>query len=644
LNRVLKYRVNKLENVFRVANGIRTSLFLLSLLPLGLINLVNAQSDTLPEFEKSVTIQTPNNTFKTQQIDSIHLERLQGKSLGELLQQQTSTFIKSYGMGGIASLSLRGGGASHTQVYWNGMLINSPTLGQADLSLLPVAFVDEVSIHSGSSSTIDGSGGIGGSVQLNSNPQAFTYFGFTKELGSYGIDKLNLKANIHKKRFTSKTVIFKHEATNDFTYQDYAQIGKPLVKRKNASTSSYGIAQDLDIDLERILIQAKVSFVDFDRNVPSAIGVATQKQNQQDQSTKTMLSIRNKSYKNRMTAKLGWINDVLRYENRSTDLLSIVKTTTWMAQLQNKMILKKKWYWRNQVNQYLITAQSSGFPEGKTQMRTALFSEIVKKWKRFDLSVSLREELIDFKTTPLIPTVGVKYGIVKGHEFYFNATQNYHFPTLNDLYWNPGGNPDLLPEQAFQTEVGYKLKTQTKIELTSTLFYSQTKNWILWSPTVNGYWSPQNIKTVAKKGIELNTSKKWNLQSTRNFSTFVNYQYVQATNLESYQNNEETVGKDLIYTPRQILNVSGVLDLKKWTISYQQTWTSTFYINRANTTYMPYSAPANVNVAYRFTEKNVALQVGLGVYNIYNEAYQLIANQPLPGRYFGITLKMKFTE
>ncbi len=638
MNLALKYCFILFATFFK---SYRTLFFLLFI---GSITFVSAQSDTLPEFEKSVTIQTPNTTFKIQTIDSVRIERLQGKSIGELLNQQTSIFIKSYGMGGISSLSIRGGGASHTQVFWNGILINSPTLGQADLSLLPVDFVDEVAIHSGSSSTIDGSGGIGGSVQLNSKAQAQTFFEFTKELGSYGIDKLSLKANIHKQRLTSKTVVFKNTASNDFSYQDYAEIGKPLVKRDNASTFSYGFAQDLHIDYDRIHFATQFSFVDFDRNIPVAIGVVSQMQNQQDQSIKMLISIDNKSYKNKITTKLGWINDVLRYENKSTGLLSTVKTATIVAQLQNKMVLKNDWFWRNQINQYNISAQSSGFPEGKTQNRTALFSELLKKIKKFDFSISLREELIDFNATPLIPTLGVKYRLVKGHHFYFNATQNYHFPTLNDLYWSPGGNPSLLPEQALQTEVGYGFKTKSKLEFKATVFYSQTQNWILWSPTINGYWSPQNIKTVAKKGVELNTSKKWKFAPRKFVSLFINYQYVKAINLESYINNEETIGKDLIYTPRQILNISVMMDIHRWSFYYQQTLTSRFYIDRANTTYMPYSAPANVKLDYRFAEQNVILKVGIGMYNIFDEAYQLVANQPLPGRYFGLTLKMKFKE
>ena len=80
-------------------------------------------------------------------------------SLADILSQNTSIFIKSYGRGTMATASFRGTSPSHTQVLWNGMNINSPMMGQVDFSLIPSYFVDDMSLwHGASSVNVSGSG------------------------------------------------------------------------------------------------------------------------------------------------------------------------------------------------------------------------------------------------------------------------------------------------------------------------------------------------------------------------------------------------------------------------------------------------------------------------------------------------------
>ncbi|MEM1218588.1 MAG: Plug domain-containing protein, partial [Bacteroidota bacterium] len=59
--------------------------------------------------------------------------------LGALLQQQGLLHIKDYGPGRLSTLTLRGGSAGQSQVVWNGIPLNAPTLGLLDLSTLPTS-------------------------------------------------------------------------------------------------------------------------------------------------------------------------------------------------------------------------------------------------------------------------------------------------------------------------------------------------------------------------------------------------------------------------------------------------------------------------------------------------------------------------
>src|SRR5210317_1517496 len=107
--------------------------------------------------------------MKQSHVDSTVLQNKAILSLSDLLSENTSVFIKNHGRGALASASFRGTAASHTQVSWNGININSPLAGMVDFSMIPVYIIDELHLKHGSASVADQSGGIGGSIHMNNS-------------------------------------------------------------------------------------------------------------------------------------------------------------------------------------------------------------------------------------------------------------------------------------------------------------------------------------------------------------------------------------------------------------------------------------------------------------------------------------------
>src|SRR5210317_1328629 len=97
--------------------------------------------------------------MKQSHVDSTVLQNKAILSLSELLSENTSVFIKNHGRGALATASFRGTSASHTQVTWNGISINSPMTGMTDFSLIPVYVVDEVNLKHGTGSISEMNGG-----------------------------------------------------------------------------------------------------------------------------------------------------------------------------------------------------------------------------------------------------------------------------------------------------------------------------------------------------------------------------------------------------------------------------------------------------------------------------------------------------
>ena len=142
---------------------------------LGCISLgffAKAQSDSV--VLKSVTVYgLPDEKYlaggQFYALDSALRSQQESRHLGEILAFQFPVYFRNYGNGMLSGISMRGTSPSHVAVRWNGININSFSLGQADFSILPAIAFDDVKVHAGGGSARFGSGAFGGSVLLSSS-------------------------------------------------------------------------------------------------------------------------------------------------------------------------------------------------------------------------------------------------------------------------------------------------------------------------------------------------------------------------------------------------------------------------------------------------------------------------------------------
>ena len=138
----------------------------------------NDPSYVTPIEEAAVVARRPLGEIGQQktELDSAALKLTVSQSMADVLTFNSSIFVKQYGRGSLSTVSFRGTAASHTQVTWNGMKINSPMLGMTDFSMIPSFFTDKASLLHGSSSLAVASGGLGGAVLLATEPDGnFAY-------------------------------------------------------------------------------------------------------------------------------------------------------------------------------------------------------------------------------------------------------------------------------------------------------------------------------------------------------------------------------------------------------------------------------------------------------------------------------------
>src|SRR5207247_1685622 len=146
------------------------------------------------------------------------------------------------------------------------------------------------------------------------------------------------------------------------------------------------------------------------------------------------------------------------------------------------------------------TAYENAYEKDADQARFSCYEAYLfdfTKWK-LTSSFQFREELIDSEWNPLIFSAGFDKLLPFNLKLKAAVARNYRTPSLNDLYWTPGGNPDLLPENGLSEEISLMhdlLKTSFSNKATITFYHHDIQNQITWLPDLV-YWAPKNVHTL----------------------------------------------------------------------------------------------------------------------------------------------------
>jgi vitamin B12 transporter len=606
------------------------------------------KSDTLLLNEVNVTdyrIKKSTENFVQLKIDSATRSVFLTSNLSQLLMQQNGTMVKAYSPGNIAVLSIRGSTAQQTAVIWNGMNINNPMLGQADISLLPVGFFNSISVQKGALSGYWGSGAMAGVLNLQSNPQQITGL-LVQATTSYSSLQNSVQwtsVNFSEGKLFSSTKLLGDFSQNKYQY--YKNTDTSLVKQtqQHAQTNQLALLQDFIYNIKaNQQLGLHIWLQNVDRQMPNTISALQQDAKQTDKTFRTMLDWKVNERKITFSTKLAFFNEAVIYNNLTDAIYSNnnFKTFALDADLQYKA--GRGFIISGGTSNMLSVANSPNFVTQKQLLRNALFENISWNSKHdfFIANVYAREEL--FNSTIFIPTAGVTttLNIFNWLAWKANAGTVYRYPTLNDLYWNPGGNINLKPEQGHSEETSLLVKHQVKnvlINVTGTIFSRDIHNWIMWVPGKDGNWSPVNILHVWSRGVETNTEVAYRKNK---FKTSLNIltNYILSTSLP-VNNNQYT---QMLYVPMYSGSAIIGVEYKNWMLRAAYTYTGYRYLSTDNYNYlMPYTL-LDIRAARTFTCKTVTVNVFAEINNVLNENYQSITQYGMPLRNYKVGLIIQY--
>ena len=204
------------------------------------------------------------------------LSQMKTNSLADYIKEQSAIYIKEYGRGAGSYLSVRGTSSSHTTVAWNGMSLSVPTLGQTNLSHVPIYFFDKLDIHIGGSSALYGNGSIGGSLQLKTAPTwKKGYSGdVLVSLGSYSTLYTGATLRYSNNTTESRTSLFYTSAKNNYSFLNNTKPGLPKEYLNNSGYLNGGVLQELYRKFkDSSLLAFNLWYLSFDREIQPSVSL-----------------------------------------------------------------------------------------------------------------------------------------------------------------------------------------------------------------------------------------------------------------------------------------------------------------------------------------------------------------------------------
>ncbi|MDO5017637.1 MAG: TonB-dependent receptor plug domain-containing protein [Porphyromonas sp.] len=630
--------------------------------------------DTLFVVSKAITKQSEVNVgAKVEQLPIELLRINSSRNMAELLAENTSISVKSMGLGANATASFRGASAAQTRVNWNGVNITPVMAGIFDFSQMPVFFADQVALFHGGNDVKGGTGAVGGSINIDNLPY---WDGATKvevggEYGSYHTYTGKVSARYGSRRFSGKSRAYYQHSDNDYAYINKVSGMEPyLERRSDARFSMLSGMQELHFRLDdRSFLSSALWYQKGERMLPQPLGVETTVHEKQgEQNIRAYLGYNNYFGTRKLEAKAAYIQYSMRYnrrfdndyfapndtENASHTLHGSIDYSHTFA---TKLLYNTTLTYRHDI----ASARDSRDPDYDTRANRDMLSwHHALRYKLTDRITAdgrVMGETVDWARPVFTYSVGVAGTLIPERlHLRSSVSYNYRQPSLNELYWKPGGNPDVLPEQgvAYDATMQYKSRlwhTPLYLSVETTGYLMDIDNWILWLPvdeTVRGpqsqnqwLWRPQNKRDVRSYGTDLIVKLSYAGKKMRSSLSW-NYSYTRSYTRTKQHVDDGALLNQIPYIPKQKWSLRLTLDYARAFVNFQTNYVGVRFIttDQSYFTY-PYNV-SNLLIGYHVAMGKVSLTPQLRIDNLFNTYYESTKYYPMPRRTVLGSLQIRF--
>lgn len=612
-------------------------------------------------------LQAVESGVPLQRLSAQDIERLGVTDAGDAMKYMSGVTVKDYGgAGGLKTVSIRGMGAQHTAVFYDGVAVGDCQSGQVDLGRFSTENLGALQFVIGQGDDIYTSARMfasAGCVSLETRLPEGNYMRATVRAASFDTYKASLLAgrscgNGLKYSFFADYT----NSTGDYGYTIDNVRGDIGGRRVNADVEALRAEAGLMWSSGNAhTVRAKLYGYGSRRGVPGAVIVDN------PLSSERLLSrnyfgqihyeyVASGSVRMKAALKQNYTYDRNRqpaasvtheYSQYETDASYTVK---WQPADNLSFVFAEELFYNtlhtsNRHNAMsstperltVLSAAAARYCQGWLCATASLLHSYAEEWTSKGEVAPQRSRFSPSLALSVQPA---------GSGWLLRASYKdiFRLPTFNDLYYRESGNYKLRPEKSRMLNAGVAYAGSAGGWLRSMRFSldgycGRVEDKIIAVPGIF-VWKMSNVDDVSLTGADANLSADVEFGKAAQLTIAAAYSYMRAVDDGK---ESPTKGHQIIYTPLHSGSLSAALHTAVADFGYSLLWSGERYRLAQNipSTRVDGYFDHSLNVSRSWKISTAVLTAKMEAMNILDKNYEIIRYYPMPGRNYRLSLTLK---
>lgn len=605
-------------------------------------------------------------------IDREQMLTLGVTDVADALHRIPGVTLRDYGgAGGLKTVSVRGFGAKHTGVSYDGILLSDCQSGEIDLSRYSLDNVEQLSLVIGDNDDIfiparNASTSAVLNIQTIGMPDADSKPHLTAQMkvGSFGYVNpfLRYEQNLNENLAFSVAGEYTY-AENDYPFELRNVTVVTHEQRTNSRMNQGHAEMNLVWKIDNLnTLSGKIYYYDNNRQLPGQVHYYTDvnKETLRDRNFFAQVQYLKRSLSGlslKWNTKFNWnasiyhdpltpnnYNDASYWQREAYTSVAVlyVPSESWAFDYSGDLAFNnlngsaERTVSNNPFRLSLLQSLTAKYHSGRlTALARLLHSVYLNESKGGPSARNMRK---------LSPSVSLSYKLLEDEELLLRASYKNIFrsPTFNESYYFHYGSTDLLPETTDQLNLGVtwlRESDQWGVNMTLDGYYNHVNDMIVAVPYNMFIWTCVNVGKVNVLGADVTVQASRQLAEGHSLQFSGSYSYQQAEN----RTNSESpyYGNQIAYIPKHSGSAAVGWDNPWANLSVHLTGVSSRWANNQHYegTEIEGYWDMGLTVYRHFRWKDQCLEARMDVKNVLNKQYEIVRFYPMPGRSWQVSVK-----
>ncbi len=610
------------------------------------------------------------STVPLQALQSADFARLGLSGAADALKRMAGVQVHDYGgIGGLKTVSVRGLGAKHTAVTYDGIALGTSQSGIVDIGRFTLDNVSQLSMEVGQSNIFAPARSFAsaGAVNITTVAPEKNRIVAKATAGSFGsVGGVLTGEWVASPVWSASGFVNAQSATGDYPFELVNGVLTSKLRRTNSDVQNITAEGNLFGNFgERGRLQAKVHFHDSERGLPGSVKYYARGNNERLWDDNLFLQA---AYKVAVNENL-LLRALAKYNYSFTRYIEI--NNIYAAGRQVDANTQNDYYASfgahytlsrgfsiSVASDYEYSALKNNFSLSKSPVRHNWQGVVAAQYenKALEAVVSLLSTVVSDRlqnaTSPatrkrLSPALSLAWQPLHSVPLRLRASVKdaYRIPTFADLYYLRLGNVGLRPERATLLNAGFvcdaTIGRSFSLSFTLDGYINNVRDKIVALPTMY-IWRMQNYGKVRIKGLDATLHSTLLLPCDASLQVDATYSYCRAA--DNSNPAARNYGHQLPYTPRHTATGSLTLNNRWVNLSWLLTAAGKRYMLPLNSAenemaaYVEHSLSANKE----FLVGGVGVRLQGELLNFTNVNYDIIRYYPMPGRSWRLSAIVTF--